>query len=904
MADQYPSEGHPGGTMKTIAVFRSCLRKEYRDQVIKMLRAVPGEYTRTSYRFQWIGEEVLPLIESGEPLRFVSFIVNPKLTQAVPVRSMTLVEPPVRDMQIGVYRFTFELGPYVATPGGYDPLLSNWSDEGRATPPDIFVSSLGPQWDELEELGYGQSLQTWKDSISFLAEHWSDFANTVFFRPHGDAYEGSPNGPVRTAQQSEPGSFRFFAFNPHLTDGQLAQKSLHVSIGDVIGDMGEVPLLPRDGTFDVDLTFLEPGTANVQVEVRPDEQFSAYVPLRVEVGHNAEVDPSGPRILGPEWTRFLENSARSADRSPEEVLDLFTQLASVFPGDPELNIQTGLIHFRQGRFGAARDEFAKSLTVRQDPRAVWWSFLSALRSNDQRDAETLIVRLDLSRLDLFEAAVETMTLLDDATVQWFAELPGLALGEDKATRLLLAMLAVPRSEDATVATVRALGDLNPVTALQRARVALETNPDWYSLRQAAVFIAKARNLFEFVEDDVEILIDYAGEPVDDYLGTVASLRPLLHPHRLPGLLMSNAIRLGSRGEPDAMRAALVLAMMSAEQAAANGDFVSAQNAIQFVEMNSQETEQRANPYREQIAQIVGRMTRAIESTPGLSRLEDVYLTEMAADLRTDYEGTEIVIFGGKGRAPEMIDQWARELGVSSLRWICWEGSTPPDPNKLRETVNEKTTLVTMTLDEALITESIRRWLRTNRARVIRAMDTKASIYGALRALAPSAESAVIFVPQSCSDALAWALVNCPYLELSPGADDDIDELDQMQNWSHVAQRIKADLELLNRYAEEQSAGRVKVGFYNWAQFHGYSSSLVALRESETTDNNKKFRQERTFPVPRIADPTGEIYMPAHMKLPGNYPTKPRIHFSLDTLPTTGKIFIGYIGPHLTTHGTN
>jgi hypothetical protein len=135
-------------------------------------------------------------------------------------------------------------------------------------------------------------------------------------------------------------------------------------------------------------------------------------------------------------------------------------------------------------------------------------------------------------------------------------------------------------------------------------------------------------------------------------------------------------------------------------------------------------------------------------------------------------------------------------------------------------------------------------------------------------------------------------------------DDDIEELDAMQNWSHVALRIKADLELLNRFAEEQKAGKVAISFYNWAQLHGYSSNLLALRESESTDNRKWLRMERTFRVPVEADPTGEIYMPAHTKLPGKYPIKPRIHFSLDTLATAGKIYIGYVGPHRTTIGTN
>lgn len=890
--------------MRSVAVFRSCLRKEYRDQVIKMLRAVPGEYTRTSYRFQWIDPEVVALIEAGAELTFTSYIVNPSLTHALPCRKMTLVEPPVIDTQVGVYRFNFELGPYVAIPAGYDTAISSWGVDPDRTPPSTFISTVQESLPVLDEVGYSQSQQTWKEAVSFLTGAWSDFSNTVFFRPHGGTYEGRPSGPSRVTRQSEQESFRFFAFNPHMTDDQLAQRSIHVSIADVMGDVKSISPLPVDGFFDVNLDFLEPGRASVQVEIRPDEQFSAYVPLTVQVEQNLDVDPSGPRVLGPEWNRFLENSAGQAATSPDEVLSLFGRLASVFPGDPELSIQTGLVHYSLGQYSAARDEFARALTSRQDARAVWWSFLAALRQDDKRDAEVLIERLDLSRQDLFETAVETMPLLSDRTAEWFAELPGLAFGEDKAVRLLLAMLSSPRGEQAACALVRAIGELNGQSGLRQARGLLSMNPDWSEMRQLAVNIAKRDGMFDQVQDDVDLLMHYPGGSVDDYMGTVTALRPLVHPQRLPGLLMSNAIRLAASREPENVRAALALATIAAEQAASNGDFIGAQNAIQFVEMNLRHSMEDANNYRPQITQIVDRMSGALQALPGLAGLGDEYLKELAAELRSDYENRKIVIFGGRDPGPERAAAWREELGARALEWIGWSGDERPDANKLRELVDQDTTLIVMTLDDALVNESVRNWLRSQRVPVMRAMETKASVYGALRALAPSGESLAPFVPQSCSEALSWAMVNCPHLEFSPGADADIDDLDAMQNWSHVAQRIKTDLELLNRFAEEQKAGKVKVGFYSWAQMHGYSSSLLALKESESTDSNKKFRKERTFEVPREADPTGEIYMPAHMKLPGNYPIKPRIHFTLDTLSTVGKIYIGYVGPHLTTLGTN
>lgn len=890
--------------MREVAVFRSCLRKEYRDQIIKMLRAVPGEVTRTSYRFQWIDPEVIEFIESGEPMRFTSYIVNPALTHALPCRTMTLVEPPILDAQVGVYRFNLELGPYVEIPEGFNTELRSWGTEESLVPPTTFVSAVQSGLPLLKEIDYPQSQQTWKDSISFLTREWSDFSNTVFFRPHGNTYEGAPSGPRRTSRQSESESFRFFAFNPHMTDEQLAKRSIHVSIADVMGDVKNVSPLPVDGFFDVNLEFLEAGRASVQVEIRPDEQFSAYVPLSVTVDQNLDLDPSGPRVLGPEWNRFLETSIRNTQNNPADVLELFGRLAVVFPGDPELSIQTGMVHYSLGQFAAARDEFAKALSSRQDPRAVWWSFLAALQQDDRRDVEILIERLDLSRQDLFDAATEAMSLIPDRTAEWFAELPGLAFGEDKAIRLLFAMLTAPRDEQATCALVRAIGDLNGPYGLRQARGILSMNPEWSELRQLAVNLAKREGLFDQVQDDIDLLMNYPGGSIDDYLGTVTALRPLVHPQRLPGLLLSNAIRIASVREPESVRAALTLAIIAADQAASNGDFLSAQHAIQFVEMHLRDSVENSNNYRTQINLIVGRMSAALESIPGLAELGDEYLRELAAELRSEYSGRRIVIFGGRQSDDGKLQTWSDELGVESLVWIGWEDNVQPDANRLREVITDDTTLVVVSLDDALINDSLRGWLRTKRVPTMRSMETKASIYGALRALAPSGEALVSFVPQSCSDALAWALANFPNLELSPGADAEIDQLDAMQNWSHVAQRIKADLELLNRYAEEHRAGRVKIGFYNWAQMHGYSANLLALRESETTDGNKKLRRERTFKVPREADATGEIYMPAHLKLPGNYPIKPRIHFTLDTLNSVGKIYIGYIGPHLSTIGTN
>lgn len=63
------------------------------------------------------------------------------------------------------------------------------------------------------------------------------------------------------------------------------------------------------------------------------------------------------------------------------------------------------------------------------------------------------------------------------------------------------------------------------------------------------------------------------------------------------------------------------------------------------------------------------------------------------------------------------------------------------------------------------------------------------------------------------------------------------------------------------------------------------------------------RAERTFRVPADVDPRGRIEMWAHFAPTGGGQTAPRMHYYADTR-NTHKVYIGYIGPHLTNTKTN
>ena len=87
------------------------------------------------------------------------------------------------------------------------------------------------------------------------------------------------------------------------------------------------------------------------------------------------------------------------------------------------------------------------------------------------------------------------------------------------------------------------------------------------------------------------------------------------------------------------------------------------------------------------------------------------------------------------------------------------------------------------------------------------------------------------------------------------------------------------------------------------QYRIVSQARHSPTESETVRNNEKMCGERIFPVPVEVNPHGEVEMLAHFKTSHRDTNDPRMHYYADTR-YTHKVYIGYIGPHLTNTKTN
>lgn len=152
--------------------------------------------------------------------------------------------------------------------------------------------------------------------------------------------------------------------------------------------------------------------------------------------------------------------------------------------------------------------------------------------------------------------------------------------------------------------------------------------------------------------------------------------------------------------------------------------------------------------------------------------------------------------------------------------------------------------------------------------------------------------------ETCVDEVDM-LFNGAFKGLEAHNDEIIDgatKLDQASQGQAWAAKLHAALLALDDYAQSDFDGDFKSFCESAPLCHNrVPTTWVARHEPNTTSNNGRFRQERTFPVPTTVDPNGERFMYEHIII-GNGGIGPRLHY-YDDKRGTGKVYIGYVGPH-------
>ncbi|MFN8075142.1 MAG: hypothetical protein U0Q15_06940 [Kineosporiaceae bacterium] len=112
--------------------------------------------------------------------------------------------------------------------------------------------------------------------------------------------------------------------------------------------------------------------------------------------------------------------------------------------------------------------------------------------------------------------------------------------------------------------------------------------------------------------------------------------------------------------------------------------------------------------------------------------------------------------------------------------------------------------------------------------------------------------------------------------------------------------------VLTDYVAAYRNGDCSIGLHTYLKDtpSGYRTGERNKYASTESDSTKaQYGQLREFRVPQAVDPSGCCQMWAHFKLGKVGIKSPRLHL-FDDLANTGKVYVGYIGPHLRTRETN
>ncbi|MFI9333002.1 hypothetical protein ACIGZJ_36385 [Kitasatospora sp. NPDC052868] len=133
-------------------------------------------------------------------------------------------------------------------------------------------------------------------------------------------------------------------------------------------------------------------------------------------------------------------------------------------------------------------------------------------------------------------------------------------------------------------------------------------------------------------------------------------------------------------------------------------------------------------------------------------------------------------------------------------------------------------------------------------------------------------------------------------------------LDELQCAGAGWARLTWDgLTALQEYAEAAVRGEAGGDFKQWCErtpagCHRFPPRKAVRGESQTVFSHTKWKRERMLPVPECVDASRRAFMGAHLRIGGGR-TAPRLHY-LDDCSGSGRIYVGYIGLHLTNTRTN
>ena len=717
----------------SLAIFRGLSRLEYRNQAIKLLRAVEGEYTRSSYRECWVQDEALKLLSTEPHPIATAVFVDEAGSIAFPARRLMVVDHEV-DPESRSLNLTFEVGPFVAPRLDFTPDLSSWEMAADSCPPERFVSVWRDSWPGLDELPRNATAGRWRETIDFLTTHW-DLKQSVFLRL-GGLPDAEASGPVIPTTESRQTTLTVESYNPHLSASELRNRSIRVfqSGGLVSIEHGDRHPPDRDGVANIQLRCFEPGEARVEVNVHPDPQFSTYLPISFKVDADPQIGTGRPHVLGREWQQCLDGLEAHLTGSPDLHLSILDLLGRVFPEDPSVLQHKGRIQYRLGDLGEARDLFDQAMALREDAATIAWNLFAALRRGDVRDAMDLLTKLNLSHHDLFDELLEVAEELPEPVALAVMRKAGEVFGHDKALRLLNRFRPNVRSESGACELAAELARIDPQAAAGYLADLLGQHEDWETATRTLLTMAEENDLSISIEEYALRALRWRGDNAGEFGARWNShSRFITTPELKVGLGLRNARDLFA---VDLRDLASELAIEAADGAIKLGDLLVAQEALTLIFSNRPGSgdDYYLDAARDTESKLLDVFRELTPIKPG----SEEYLDGLYKQLRPWTADKTLVVLGGGSRHP-MADEWEAELRVN-VKWLTSTPSNPVDENQLRAFNPERIIVVSLWESMSHLKENTKRWLKDNRVPHTPARAGRSSVIEALAELFPKLDS--------------------------------------------------------------------------------------------------------------------------------------------------------------------
>lgn len=161
------------------------------------------------------------------------------------------------------------------------------------------------------------------------------------------------------------------------------------------------------------------------------------------------------------------------------------------------------------------------------------------------------------------------------------------------------------------------------------------------------------------------------------------------------------------------------------------------------------------------------------------------------------------------------------------------------------------------------------------------------------------------VPESVEtfkELVVLAREHLQHIAVPESAERDLHHLDAAREAKLWAQKSWNGLRALDEYA--RNAKLFSGSFREWCEQgearHSWPATdkKLAMSESRPVMENPKFRKQREFKISTDVKDSGFVVMEAHLKIAeGGGGNIPRIYFYDDSGGRSGKVHIGFIGPH-------